>query len=140
MLHRADAERRALVGDLRAQHQLRGRIVQDLVLGLDDLHVGKALGEGGELVGLAAPRRDQFAAAALDRAHHAVDVVVAHAADGELDVVLGRFFRLLGQHRIFDDGFLSAPNAGNPPIMATEPISPNCLPACFRKSRLPVAL
>ena len=104
VLHHADAERRALVGDLRAQHELRGGIVEDLVLGLDDFRVGKALGECGEFVFFAAPYRNQFAAAALDRADHAVDMVVAHAADGELDVVLGRFVLLLGKDGVFDDG------------------------------------
>ena len=55
---------------------------------LDDLHIGKALAECRKLVVLAAPRRHQFAAAALHGADHAVDVVVAHAADGKLDVIL----------------------------------------------------
>ena len=43
MLHGAHAERGALIGDLRTEHELHRGIVQDLVLRCDDLHVGKAL-------------------------------------------------------------------------------------------------
>ena len=88
VLHGANADGGALVGDLRAEDELDGGIVDDLVLRRDDLDVGEALLERGELVLFAAPGGDQLAAAALDRADHAVDVVVAHAADGELDRVL----------------------------------------------------
>ena len=69
-------------------------IVENLVLRLHDLHVGKSLAERRDLVFFAAPRRHQFAAAALHSADHPVDVVVAHAADGKLDVILRRFFGL----------------------------------------------
>ncbi len=54
----------------------------------DDFDVGVSLFEGGELVLFASPGCDEGAAAALDGADHSVDVVVAHAADGELDGVL----------------------------------------------------
>jgi hypothetical protein len=53
---------------------------------------GKRLVKVASLSGFAGPCGDQLAAAALDRADHAVDVIVAHAADGELDVVFRRLF------------------------------------------------
>ena len=43
-----------------------------------------------------------YAAAALDGADHAVDVVVAHAADREVDVILRRFVGLLREHGVFN--------------------------------------
>ena len=58
---------------------------------------GKRLRNCASLSCFAAPCRHQFAAAALDCANHAVDVVVAHAADGELDVIFGRIFGLRGR-------------------------------------------
>ena len=65
-----------------------GRIVDDLVLCRDDLDVGIALFESRQLVLFASPGSDQVAASALYGADHAIDVVVAHAADGEFDGVL----------------------------------------------------
>ena len=88
VLHGANADGGALVGDLRAEDKLSGRIVDDLVLRRDDLDVGIALFERGQLVLFASPGRDQHAAATLYGADHAMDVVVAHAADGEFDGVL----------------------------------------------------
>src|SRR6185437_14682923 len=63
-------------------------VVKNFVLGLHDPGAGETPRELGELVFFAAPHRNQLAAAALHGAHHAVDMVVAHAADGKLDVVL----------------------------------------------------
>jgi hypothetical protein len=60
---------------------------------LTTLTAGKRLGKRGELIRLAGPCSHQLAAAALDSADHAVDVIVAHAAD----VVFGRFSGGLGQ-------------------------------------------
>ena len=108
VLHGANADAGALVGDLRAEHKLGGRIVDDLVLRGYDLDVGEALLECGELVLLAAPGRDEFTAAALHGADHAVDVVVAHAADGELDGVLRLGVCLLARFGDFMDDMASA--------------------------------
>src|SRR5271170_2734497 len=88
VLHGANADAGALIGDLRAEHKLGGRIVDDLVLRGYDLDVGKALLECGELVLLAAPGRDEYTAATLYSADHAIDMVVAHAADSKLDGIL----------------------------------------------------
>ena len=55
MLHGADAEGGALVGDLRAEHELGGGIVDDLILGSDDFDVGESLFECGEFVFFATP-------------------------------------------------------------------------------------
>ena len=82
---------------------MNGRIVEDFVLGFDDFYGGKSTGEEGKFIRLSDPSCDQLAPAALNGADHAVDVVVAHAADGEFDVVLRRFFGGLGNDRIFDD-------------------------------------
>jgi hypothetical protein len=88
VFHGADADAGALVGDLRAENELRGGIVDDLILRGDDLDVGVAFFEGGQFVFLATPRSDQGSPATLHGPDHAVDVIVAHAADGEFDRVL----------------------------------------------------
>ena len=112
VLHGAHGQRRPLAGNLRAEHQLHRRVVQNLILRRGDLYVWKPLFETGQLVVLAAPGRHQLAAAALDGADHAVNMVVAHAAHGKLDVILGRLFSLRGrQHRIFDNPAASAPES-----------------------------
>ena len=104
----------------------------------DDLDVGKSLLERGQLVLLAAPGRDQYAAATLYGADHAIDVVVAHAADGELDGVLRRLFGLRRSHCISITRPCSPLKAitplGSPAIIAIDPINP----VCFRKSRRPL--
>ena len=101
-LHGADAERGAFAGDLRAEDELDGGIIENFVLGGDDFDAGIALGEHGQFVGLAAPGRHQFAAAALDGADHAVNMVMAHAADGEFDVILGLNDGFDGQFRALE--------------------------------------
>ena len=88
MLHGANADGGTLVGDLRAQDKLSGGIVDDLVLRRHDLDVGVAFFERGKLVLFSSPGRDQHSAATLYGADHAMNVVVAHAADGEFDGVL----------------------------------------------------
>ncbi len=64
VFHGADADGGALVGDLRAEDELDGRVGDDLVLRGCDFDVGVAFFEGGDLVGLASPRSDHGAAAA----------------------------------------------------------------------------
>jgi hypothetical protein len=54
----------------------------------DDFDVGVALFEHCQLVLFAAPGSDEDAASTLYGADHAMDVVVAHAADREFDGVL----------------------------------------------------
>ena len=103
--------------------------------------LGNRLREIRELVLFADPGRHQFSAAALNRPDHAVDVVVAHAADGKLDVIFRRLFRLLRTApRLRLRGYALLPKAiapcPSPAIIATDPIHPVCL----RKSRLPVVL
>ena len=100
---------------------------------VDDLHIGEPLAELRQLVVLAAPRRHQLAAAPLHRANHAVDVVVAHAADGKLDVILGRLFSLHGKNRVFHSRAAPPPKAnafsGRPAISPPIPQIPSILPA-----------
>ena len=83
----------------------------------------------------AAPCRHQFAAAALDSADHAVDVVVTHAADGKLDVILRRIFGLHGHDGIFNR---RAPRRRRGPLRsrADQAIMPPPIPnnpACSQK-------
>ena len=93
--HDFNAQRRALIRNLRAQHQLNCGIVQDLLLRLHDLHIGKSLLERRKPLLFATPGRHQFAAPALNRADHSVDVVVTDSADGKLDVILRRLVGIL---------------------------------------------
>jgi hypothetical protein len=88
MLHGANADGGAFIGDLRAEYKLSGRIVDDLILRRYDLDIGVALLKSCQLILFASPGSDQDAASTLHGADHAVDVVVAHAADGKLDGVL----------------------------------------------------
>ena len=67
--------------------------MQHLVLAARRFGVRIAAQELHPLVGLLAPPGHQLAAAARDRADHAMDMVVADAADGEADMMLGLFFR-----------------------------------------------
>ena len=108
MLHGADADAGSLVGNLRAQHKLSGLIIDNFVLCLHDLDVGIALLECRKLVLLSAPCRNQHAAAALYGANHAVDVIVAHAANGESDGVFRFGFGLLTCLDSFMNGAISA--------------------------------
>jgi hypothetical protein len=111
-LHGAHGDSGALAGYLRGENQLHRGVVEDLVLRRDDLHVGIPLAKGRELVLFAAPCSHQFSASALNSADHAVDVVVAHAAHGKLDVILRRGFGLAGglrrRNRVFNDSRRSA--------------------------------
>ncbi|MFT3770432.1 MAG: hypothetical protein QM820_33815 [Minicystis sp.] len=77
-------------------------VFEDLLLARNALHTGMPLGEVFGLVRLRAVPGDEIATAALDGAHHAVDVVMAHAADSELDVVLRRRRLLRGHHFVHD--------------------------------------
>ena len=107
-LHGAHGDPGTLARDLRGENQLHRRIVENFVLRGDDLYIGKPLAEQRQLVFFAAPRRRQFAAAALDGADHAVDVVVAHAANGKLDVVFGSLLGLRGYDGVLHDARCSA--------------------------------
>ena len=137
-LHGTHSYAGSFAGDLRGQHQLHRRVVEDLILGLRDLYIGKSLAERRQFVFFAAPRRHKLSAAALHRANHAVDVVVADAADGKLDVIFGCFFGLRGHNRIFHSRAAPPPNAiapsGRPTIIAAHPSEPTRL-ARFKNSR-----
>jgi hypothetical protein len=65
-----------------------------LILRLHDFDVGESLSKTRQLVLLTTPRSHEFSAAALDRADHAINVIVAHSADGKFDVVLWRLVTL----------------------------------------------
>ena len=102
VIHHANADRPALVGNRRAQHELDGLVLQDLGFALRRLGHGELLDEGRAEVRLLGIHGHQFAPAPQDRARHAVDVPVVDADDRELDA--GRHVpphrrRLLG-HRI----------------------------------------
>ena len=101
VFHGTHCDAGAFVGNLRCEHQLHRGTFDDFVLRFDDLYIGKPFAECGQLVVLAAPGRHQLPAAPLYRTSHAVNVVVAHAADGKLDVILGRLFSLHGKNDSF---------------------------------------
>jgi hypothetical protein len=94
--HGANAERRALVGDRRADHQLDGFVGEDFVLTRGQLHVAEFLAVLGDLRGVAGEEGHQLAAAALDGAGHAIDMSVVEADRREADLVRRRYFRLRG--------------------------------------------
>ena len=87
--------------------KLHGGIVENLILGLYDFDARKSLCETSQLVLLAAPRSYKFSAAALDGADHAVDVVMAHAAHGKLNVILRLLARIFCLHSVFNDAAAS---------------------------------
>ena len=83
VLHGADAERaRSLAICELSTSCIEGSLrISSCVSTIFTL--GKRFLKAASLVFFAAPGRHQLAAAALDRADHAVDVVVAHAADAQ---------------------------------------------------------
>ena len=85
VLHDADAERRALVRNAGAQHQLDAPVFQHLLLGLCLPHLRIPLQKGRRQIRLLGVGRDQLAAAPRHRFHLTVDVRVVHADDAELD-------------------------------------------------------
>ena len=105
-------------------------IVENLVLRLRDFHIGKALAKHRQLVFFAAPRGHQFATAALHGANHSINVIVAHAAHGKLDVILRCFVSLYGHSRIFHNARRSAVRQFRDPIR-----SPGC--AGVARKRIP---
>ena len=88
VLHHANAERAALVGDGGAHDELQRFVLEDLRLAARDLDVRMPLDELGDEVGLLRVHRHELAAAALHRGDLPVDVAVVDADDAELD--LGR--------------------------------------------------
>ena len=113
-LHDADAEWGAATGDGGAEDELDGGIVEDLFFGVDLLDAGEAFGEGCDFFRFLAFEGDEGSAAALDGSYHAVDVVVAHAADGKFDGVLGLFVCAWTGFRDFvgDLAFAEGPREG----------------------------
>ena len=67
VLHHADAERRALVGNAGAQDELNGFVVEDLALAARELRLRIPLGEGCQQIGLLREDGHQLAAATDDR-------------------------------------------------------------------------
>src|SRR5262249_46849561 len=88
VLHRTHTQRRAPVRNRGAQHQLHGRIAQNLVFVPRPSHSRIALAERRHLVRLFAESPYELTAAALHGTDHAVDVVVAHATNGKADGML----------------------------------------------------
>ncbi len=86
VLHHAHAERRALVGNGRAQDQLHRLVLEDLGLAAGDLDLRKRLDERSGEVRLLGVHRDEFAAAADHGLDLTVDVAVVDADDAELDL------------------------------------------------------
>ena len=89
-LHAANAQRRALIGDLRTQYQLDRRIVNNFILCRRHRYVRITLLKRGEKIGLECPDFDQNAAPAFHGFNHAVDVWMTDAAHGELDGIARR--------------------------------------------------
>jgi hypothetical protein len=87
-LHHPHPQRSALIRNLRAQHQLDRRVVDNLILRRNRLHVREPLLEILKLVRFTGPRTHQHSAATLHGADHAIDMVMAHPAHAELDGVL----------------------------------------------------
>ncbi len=85
VLHDADAERGTLIGDRRAENKLDRRIVENLILRPCRLRLGIALEECNSAFRLRGVDADHLSSAADHGVHHAVNVVVAHARDGEAD-------------------------------------------------------
>ena len=86
VLHHADPERRALVGNAGADHQLDRLVLEDLVLGAGDLGLREALDESLDEIRFLRVDRHQLAAAANCRGRLAVDVAVIQADDREPDL------------------------------------------------------
>ncbi len=86
VLHHANAERAALVGDGGADDELQRLVLEDLRLAARDLDVRMPLDERGDELGLLRVHRHELAAAALHRGDLPVDVPVVEADDAELDV------------------------------------------------------
>jgi len=84
-LHHLNAESSALVGNCGAEHELDRGVVENFFFGCGHFCVRIALVECGDFVRLSTVGRDEYATTTLDCADHAVNVIVAHAADGEAD-------------------------------------------------------
>ena len=89
VLHHANAERRALVGHDRAQHELDRLVLEDFALALHEPGLRKLFGERGDEIRLLRVHRHQLAAAAEHGVHLAVDVRVIDANDAEPDARSG---------------------------------------------------
>ena len=89
VLHHADADRRAVGRNRRAQHQLDARVLENLVLAARHLDAGEPLLKILHQVRLFGVDPHQLAAAALHGADLAVDVIVVDADDGESDPLIG---------------------------------------------------
>ena len=89
VLHDADADRRPLVRDRGAQHELHVAL-EDFLLAARDLRLREAFRVRGGQLRLLRVDGDQLATAADDRVGHAVDVVVIETDDGEADARLRR--------------------------------------------------
>ena len=86
VLHHPNAERRPLVGDAGAHHQLNRLVLEDLVLAARHFGLGESLDECCGEVGLFRVHRHQLSAAADDRGGLAVDVAVVDADDREANL------------------------------------------------------
>ena len=86
--HHTNAQRRTLARNLRTQHKLNRRIMQNLIFRRRPLHIRIALLERSNLIRLRPLRHHQLAAATLNRTHHPIDVVMTHARDRKPDLVL----------------------------------------------------
>ena len=86
VLHHANAERRAFVGNGRAQDQLDRLVLEDLGLTAGDLGLRKRLDERSREVRLLGVHRDELAAAANDGLDLTIDMAVVDADDAELDL------------------------------------------------------
>jgi len=86
-----DPQRRALVRDGGAQHQLNGLVFQDLVLGSRELRLRKVLDERRRQVRLLRVDCDELTSALEHGARLTLDVIVIDADDGEADT-RGRVF------------------------------------------------
>ncbi len=85
VFHDADAERRPLVRDGGADHELNRLVLENLGLAASDLRLRKTLDERRAQIRFFRKHRDELAAAANDRFGLPVDVAMVEADDGKLD-------------------------------------------------------
>src|SRR5688572_10911253 len=93
-LHGANAERRAQVGNRRAEDELDGLVEENLVLAARQLYVAEFLAVLGDLRRILREERHQLATATLNGAGHAVDVRVVESDSGKPDVMRRDYFGL----------------------------------------------
>src|ERR1700751_1735459 len=91
VLHDANPQRSALIGDWRSGYELDGRIIQDLVFAFGSLDVAEALLEIGQPLRICSVDGYQFATAVLNGRGDSEYVIVIYTDNSELDRVFWLF-------------------------------------------------